>query len=104
GIRHIRDLLALPREEIPARFGADVLRRLDQALGRVPELIRPCRPLGDIEASHRFEYAVDRPEVLRFVLERLTQEVQAALAARGWGARQLDSRLPHQSAPASPLA
>jgi protein ImuB len=103
GVMHIRDLLALPREEVPARFGAEVLRRLDQARGRAAEVIRPCRLLGDIEATHRFEYAVDRPEVLRFVLERLTQEVQAALAARGWGARQLECRLQHESAAVSKL-
>jgi protein ImuB len=41
--------------------------------------------------------------VLRFVLERLTQDVQAALAARGWGARQLACRLQHESAQASRL-
>lgn len=39
----IKDLLALPRESLPARFGPEVLRRLDQALGRLPEGIVPER-------------------------------------------------------------
>lgn len=103
GIARIGGLLELPRAQVPARFGPEVLQRLDQALGRVPEVIRPCRMLGEIEATHRFEYAVDRLEVLRFVLERLTEEVQRALAERGWGARQLECLLHHETAGVSKL-
>jgi protein ImuB len=41
GLRHISDLIALPRGAITRRFGADVLLRLDQALGAQPEEISP---------------------------------------------------------------
>src|SRR5439155_12135363 len=40
GIGTIGQLMKLPRESLPARFGAKLLMRLDQALGRIGE------PLG----------------------------------------------------------
>jgi protein ImuB len=41
GVRRICDLHALPRATVTRRFGADVLYRLDQALGDQPEEISP---------------------------------------------------------------
>lgn len=41
GIRTIADLIALPRATITRRFGREVLLRLDQALGELPEDISP---------------------------------------------------------------
>lgn len=41
GIRSIADLIALPRATIARRFERDVLLRLDQALGEMPEDISP---------------------------------------------------------------
>jgi len=35
----IGDLIELPRADLPIRFGPEVLRRLDQALGRLPEVL-----------------------------------------------------------------
>ncbi|MCY4333569.1 MAG: DNA polymerase Y family protein [Litoreibacter sp.] len=41
GLRTIADLIALPRPTVTRRFGAEVLLRLDQALGAQPESISP---------------------------------------------------------------
>ncbi len=41
GVRHIGDLIALPRATVTRRFGKEVLLRLDQALGGQPEEISP---------------------------------------------------------------
>ena len=46
-IRRIEQLQSLPRTSLPSRFGPHVLRRLDQAWGRLsepPERRRPARP------------------------------------------------------------
>jgi protein ImuB len=98
GVDRVGQLLALPRAEIPARFGAGVLHRLDQALGRAPEVITPCRTLPEIQANRRFEYATDRFDVLKRSLEELTEEIHAALRKRHWGARQVACCLHHEKA------
>jgi len=43
GIRRIDELSGLPRAALARRFGRDVLRRLDQALGVEPEPITPAK-------------------------------------------------------------
>ena len=40
----IGELFALPRDELATRFGADLLLRLDQAIGSALETIEPIRP------------------------------------------------------------
>ena len=44
GLERVADLAALPRAPFARRFGAGVLRRLDQALGREAEPITPIVP------------------------------------------------------------
>ena len=41
GLRHVGDLLNVPRGPLTARFGEIITRRLDQALGRAFEPISP---------------------------------------------------------------
>jgi protein ImuB len=43
GVLRIADLIALPRATVTRRFGKEVLQRLDQALGDLPEEISPLR-------------------------------------------------------------
>ena len=44
GLEHVSDVAALPRAPFARRFGAAVLQRLDQALGREAEPITPVVP------------------------------------------------------------
>ena len=96
GVERISQLLALPRAEIPARFGAGVLQRLDQALGHLPEVITPWQTISEVEASRHFEYATDRLDVLTRALEELAAEIHGVLRVRQWGARQVECRLHHE--------
>lgn len=41
GLRRVRDLAQMPRAPLARRFGADLLRRLDQAMGDVAEPVAP---------------------------------------------------------------
>jgi protein ImuB len=99
GIRTVRNLLDLPRSELPARFGPLVLLRLDQALGRVPEVITAIDALPELHAAHALEYPIDRREDLFQVLDWLTDQIDQALRRRGLGARRLECRLVHEAAP-----
>jgi protein ImuB len=99
GIERIGSLLALPRNEIPARFGSLVLQRLDQALGRQPEVIVPHRTPSEIEAIHSFEYPTDRLEVVTYALDRLTERIQQPLCERNCAARRIECWFYYPSEP-----
>jgi len=98
GIERIEQLLALPRASIPERFGPLVLQRVDQALGRWPEMIAPCRCVPDIAAVQTFETPTECRQTLQHALTELTGQVQAALERRGWGARRLECQLRREAA------
>ena len=90
GIERIEQLIALPRSGVPGRFGAEVLRRLDQALGRLPEVIVPHQPPRPVQASCSFTYATDRISVLQHALDHLLERIEALLRRRNRGARKLE--------------
>jgi protein ImuB len=93
GIRQITQLQALPRSTLPARFGAGVLERLDQAWGLIEELIVPVPPVEPIEAVWSFEEPTADRRALESVLQRLIGEIAETLAARQEGAQRLICRL-----------
>jgi protein ImuB len=91
GIDCVGALLALPRSDLPARFGPMVLNRIDQALGRQPEIIVPTRTPEDIQAAQSFEYPTDSWQLLNYVLDRLTEGVHQQLKKRNLAARMLEA-------------
>jgi protein ImuB len=78
-IRCIGQVLKLPRAELPSRFGPELLLRLDQALGSLPELLTPERPVEIIEATQVFEPPIADRQILDSVLDQLLQEILARL-------------------------
>lgn len=44
GLRKIKDFVSMPRTVLRRRFGDSIIRRLDQALGNVEEIIEPVHP------------------------------------------------------------
>ncbi len=99
GIFRVEELLALPRADLCSRFGALVLTRLDQALGRQPEVLVPHRLLPDVEASRCFEFATDSRDCLALTLDQLAEEVHTVLLQRNLGIRQIEGWFYHDSAP-----
>ncbi len=93
GIERIEQLLALPRSELTARFGPQVLERLDQATGRLPEPIPARMPRPRFHARWTFDPPTVRRETVEQALDHLLAEVAAMLAARGCGALRLECRL-----------
>lgn len=93
GIDSIGDLLALPRESLVARFGPALLRRLDQALGRLPEpfIHEPGAP--SIQETIELEYATADREILAHRLGMLVTAVAGQLQDRHQGALEITCRL-----------
>ena len=74
-IRRIEQLLVLPRADLPSRFGPELLLRLDQALGVVPELLKPERLAEPIEESWPFEPPIANRRHIETALAHLLEKV-----------------------------
>ncbi len=100
GIATIGQLLELPREQLPARFGDVLLRRIDQSLGRLAEPLKTLAYQAPVEARMEFDGPVDSLEAIWQVFKDLIGRVMADLKQRGCGARKLELRLERAYGPA----
>jgi protein ImuB len=89
GLKTIGDVMARPRAPLAARFGAVLLQRLDQALGRVDEPIAPRLPVAPFSVEQGFAEPCSRDADLLAVLAHLTGRLCVMLEERGRGARKL---------------
>ena len=92
-LKTVADVLARPRAPLAARFGTDLVRRLDQALGRETESIQPRKPLPCYVAEQRFAEPIALEADVLGILERLAGQLAARLEQHGEGARFLEAVL-----------
>jgi len=93
GIDRIAQLEALPREDLASRFAPELLRRLDQAAGRLPEAIPGHRAGPEFQVEWSPEHPTTRGETIRAALEQLIRDLCGQLVRHGRGAVQLECRL-----------
>ena len=89
GLRRIGDIYGQPRAALARRFGTDLVLRLDQALGSLPEPISPAIP--DVVQAVRLTLPDPiglLPDIVAG-LDRLLPRLCDHLRARGMGARIL---------------
>jgi protein ImuB len=89
GLKTIGEIMSRPRQPLAARFGAGLMRRLDQALGDEEEPISPLTPVAPLSAEQGFPEPVTRDEDLLAVLMDLTARLCALLEKRSEGARRM---------------
>jgi protein ImuB len=90
GLKRISDLIDLPRAPLAARFGPELLRKLDRALGREPEPLQPRVPVAPYLAEQRFAEPIAREENVLQVIEKLAVRLKSMLERRGEGARKIE--------------
>ncbi len=93
GLKRIGDIVDLPRAPLTARFGADLLRQLDRALGHEHEPLNPRLPVAPYVAEQRFAEPIAREEDVLGIVERLAAQLKFALERRGDGARRIELTL-----------
>lgn len=89
GIRNIGDLYVLPRAALVKRFGKLISKRLDQALGRLPEPISPRRQSPKYRVTRSFFNPINRVASVEVNLFQLLNSICSALEAAGQGVRRL---------------
>ncbi|MFN3260900.1 MAG: Y-family DNA polymerase [Pikeienuella sp.] len=89
GLRRIEELTLTPRAGLARRFGAELVLRLDQALGHAPEPISPLRAEPPLSARISFPEPIGLVADVEAAALRLAERVSARLTERGLGARRL---------------
>lgn len=92
GLQKIGDLYPLPRASLAKRFGAALLKRLDQALGYESESLSPLAPPPERRVSLNFAEPIAAPESIQRAVELLIERLMPELAAHQLGARRLTLR------------
>ncbi len=84
-VRTIGELLALPRPSIAQRYGAEVLHRIDMALGDAFETLTPVRSNPLPTAERIFDGPVSNLEAIALTAMQLIEGVCASLRERDRG-------------------
>ncbi|SIS54866.1 protein ImuB [Paracoccus saliphilus] len=93
GLKRIGDLIGQPRAPLTARFGPQLLRRLDIALGQEEESFTPlCPPVSHISECRFVEPIITRTAI-EIAVDRLTSDLAVMLEKAGKGARRVELRL-----------
>jgi nucleotidyltransferase/DNA polymerase involved in DNA repair len=93
GLTTVGQLRAMPADQLPARFGPDILLRLAQLDGRVDEPLNPVAPLAPILVSREWDFSVETLEPLWPVIDQLLGRLLRELTRRCHGLRSLDLTL-----------
>jgi len=93
GLKRIGDIIDLPRSPLTARFGTEMMRQIDRALGTEHEPLNPRLPVAPYVAEQRFAEPIAREEDVLAIVERLAARLQCMLERRGDGARRIELTL-----------
>jgi len=89
GLERIGELLTMPRAPLQRRFGASLLTRLDQALGRASEPFDPIVPEQPLSVLLRFMEPIATAEAIAEAAGEAVRRLVPDLAEAGLGVRRL---------------
>ncbi|TJW09205.1 MAG: DNA polymerase Y family protein [Mesorhizobium sp.] len=89
GLRTAGAVMAAPRAPLARRFGATLLLRLDQALGRLDEAMSPRLPVAPLSVERHLSDPVVLTDDIERLVRLLALTLKTDLERRGEGARTL---------------
>ena len=89
GVESVGQLAAMPRGPLQRRFGAGLLTRLDQALGRASEPFEPIVPEDPLCVLLRFVEPIATAEAIEQAMAEALRRLVRALERSGLAARRL---------------
>jgi protein ImuB len=93
GIERVEQVLKIPRAHLTSRFGNEVSRQVDQAMGRIEEPVIARHRPADFEATQFIEFPTRDRETIGVILSRLLQQICDQLATNQQGALQWQVQL-----------
>jgi len=91
GLRTIADLVDRPRAPLSARFGAELITRLERTIGRQDIRITPRRMPPICMAERNFPEPITSEEYIRQTLTKLAAKAAQILEQRGEGGRRFEA-------------
>lgn len=89
GLHTVGQLRRIPRATLPSRFGKELLQRLDQLSGLLPEAVTPLHPCVPVSAVWTSEEPFCGRESLRFLCRQLLEQLLSELKPKRQGIREL---------------
>ncbi len=96
GIRTLGQVLALPRDGLRRRFGAELLAALDRLTGDLPSGLEFYRPPDTFDLRIELLHEVENQSALIFPVRRMVDDLAAYLAGRDGGVQRFLLRLEHR--------
>ncbi|MHB1944276.1 MAG: Y-family DNA polymerase [Metallibacterium sp.] len=96
GIRTLGQVLALPRDGLRRRFGAELLASLDRLTGDLPPGLALYRPPDTFDLRIELLHEVENQSALIFPARRMIDDLAAYLAGRDGGVQRFVLRLEHR--------
>ncbi|QEE24957.1 DNA polymerase Y family protein [Rhodanobacter glycinis] len=96
GIRMVGQVLALPRDGLRRRFGAELLASLDRLTGDLPSGLALYRPPDTFDLRIELLHEVENQSALIFPVRRMVDDLAAYLAGRDGGVQRFLLRLEHR--------
>ena len=93
GFKTIGCIAELPRAPLTARFGKHLLDRLDQALGRLDEVISPLMPVPELASEKRFGEPIVHEDDVKRGIGILASNIMPLLERRNLGVRTCEIKL-----------
>lgn len=92
GITTIAQVMTLDRASLARRLGNELLTRLDQFTGQIPETVTPCHPLPQYRIKKTLEEGITNPDAIRQLVFYLLRQLLDLLAPKRLGTRHLECR------------
>ena len=96
GIRTLGQVLALPRDGLRRRFGAELLASLDCLMGDLPPGLELYRPPDTFDLRIELLHEVENRSALIFPVRRMVDDLAAYLAGRDGGVQRFLLHLEHR--------
>lgn len=93
GLRRIEDILGMPRAALARRYGHELMKRLDQALGLVPEPVSPARPINHFAVRLTLPEPIGLEADVVAAIDKLLPPLTQKLHDKGRGARRVRLQL-----------
>ncbi|MBL8814760.1 MAG: DNA polymerase Y family protein [Planctomyces sp.] len=93
GVRTLKALLNLPREDLPARLSADGVTRILQLIGAADELMIPLPEADPVCTSWSSEYPAENRNEICEVLQHLLTQITEQLDRRRLGCIRIECEL-----------
>jgi protein ImuB len=91
GIRTVAQLLDIPRSSLPARYGQETIRRLDEALGRSHAAVLGVRQTEAVQTHLELPGGTTQLEAIELGVRHLLEELIRILERQESGLRRLDA-------------